>query len=481
MHRFRGLRLPRISYLTDLEGDAGTWQRYVQISEVLEEGPDGSVHVKAGCHFVFGGDAVDHKSGSRQVLTELLSLRKRFPDQVHLLLGNRDINKLRLLVELGDKHLEAQPLRTHPGVYWLRDKPPHSVLTEAEVASNSAVTRLQWILRHTMGAADAFEACRDELNRNRAPAGLTSDTSGESGVSDEDVLESFRSMLLPGGLMFEYLQHGRVAVRIGTALFVHAGLPRSGSTWKPGWVPTWRDAGPHTEGLPLDVWIQALEDLRAGALSQCEAAHNEGCWGTSAWSTSGGYLCEQPGSALMQYGMRDMPDGSRQPSVVYNGWLNEEEYQPLQPDAATLAWLREGGVTHILTGHLPHGDAPLVIRLAEDLWAVLADTTYGSAVQWPHDAAATDDCTRARSAKAPGRGKSLCEVQLDEAGELRVHGFLSNGQPFEARQADRALGLSTTDRWRVKGRVGSKLLLCRNVRWDFENRFGDEADTELVN
>ena len=84
MHRFRGLRLPRISYLTDLEGDAGTWQRYVQISEVLEEGPDGSVHVKAGCHFVFGGDAVDHKSGSRQVLTELLSLRKRFPDQVHL-------------------------------------------------------------------------------------------------------------------------------------------------------------------------------------------------------------------------------------------------------------------------------------------------------------------------------------------------------------------------------------------------------------
>jgi hypothetical protein len=81
------------------------------------------------------------------------------------------------------------------------------------------------------------------------------------------------------------------------------------------------------------------------------------------------------------------------------------------------------------------------------LWAVLADTTYGSAVQRPHDAAATVDCTPARSAKAPGRGKSLCEVQCDEAGELRVHGVLSNGQPFEARQADRALGLPTAGHW----------------------------------
>jgi hypothetical protein len=226
----------------------------------------------------------------------------------------------------------------------------------------------------------------------------------------------------------------------------------------------------------MDSWIDALEELRAAALSQCEAAHNEG-WGANAWSTEGGYCHEQPGAALMQYGMRDMADGTRQPSVIYNGWLSEDGYQPLQPDSATLTWLREGGVTHILTGHLPHGDAPLILRLADDLWAVSADTTYGHATTWPDSEAAVDCTTPARS--APGRGKSVCEVLLDDAGEFRVHGLLSNGERFEAKQADRTLGLATTDGWRVKARVGSKLLLCRNARWDFENRLADEANTEL--
>ena len=76
----------------------------------------------------------------------------------------------------------------------------------------------------------------------------------------------------------------------------------------------------------------------------------------------------------------------------------------------------------------------------------------------------------ARSAKAPGRGKSLCEVQCDEAGELRVHGVLSNGQPFEARQADRALGLSTADHWlssraaRSTSRASARSQRCCGLR-----------------
>ena len=100
-----------------------------------------------------------------------------------------------------------------------------------------------------------------------------------------------------------------------------------------------------------------------------------------------------------------------------------------------------------------------------------------AATTWPDSEAAIDCTTPARS--APGRGKSVCEVLLDEAGEFRVHGLLSNGERFEAKQADRTLGLATTDGWRVKARVGSKLLLCRNARWDFENRLADEANTEL--
>merc|ERR1712224_729865 len=84
-----------------------------------------------------------------------------------------------------------------------------------------------------------------------------------------------------------------------------------------------------------------------------------------AWSMKGqgGYVHSQPGSALLQYAMRDMPDGTRQPSVVYNGWLGDD-YQPIQADDKTLEWLHAGGVRQIVSGHLPHGDAPLVLRVA---------------------------------------------------------------------------------------------------------------------
>ncbi|CAE8722866.1 unnamed protein product [Polarella glacialis] len=465
-----------IGYVTDIEGDAVWWRRYVELSEVLHLHPDdGIVRLADGAHFVFGGDAVDHKPGSLRVLQDLLDLKRRYPERVHLLLGNRDICKLRLWVELGELHGEQAPLRSHPGVYWHRASRPCQVLSDAELSASdsaAAAVRLHWILKHTMGASQAFESRRAEL----------SGSCGEQQVGDDEVVRSFRDSVMPGGAMFEYLRCGKLAVRLGSTLFLHAGLPRQGSTWRPGWVPGWEDpAAPDREGLPLTLWIEALEDLRAAALAECEAAHTAGRCVSRAWSTEGGYCHEQPGSALLQYGMRDMPSGERQPSVIYNGWLSEDLYQPMQPDDATLVWLREGGVRHVVTGHLPHGDAPLFLPLAEDIFAVSADTSFAGSVQWPSVPLASE--APVVSGEGPTRGQSVCEVLVDElSGALRVHGVLSQGVAFEATSpGDSALGRETTDGWRVKGRVGDgELLLCRNVKWDFENRIAHESDVELV-
>lgn len=482
-----------VAYVSDLEGDIQFWRRYVAVSKVLFPQPDGTVGLKEGAHFVFGGDAVDHRPGDLEVLEELLALKRRYPDRVHFILGNRDINKLRLATELSDWHRAALPLADHPGVYWHSAGAPPKVLSEEELKADTAAARLRWILKHTMGARWAFEARRTELLRRKQGHGSTD---GPCEVSDEEVVSNFIEAASPGGLLFDYISQGRLALKLGRLLFVHAGLPRSSGQWQPGWVPGWQVPDEESRsGVPIPEWLEALEELRKAAVLECEEAVGKEPKVKSAdaaWALKGGYVHSQPGSALMQYAMRDMPGGSRQPSAVYNGWLEDDSYLPMKPDEATLSWLRGGGVSCVLSGHLPHGDAPLVMRLAEDVVAVTGDTSFASEVIWadggaaaaPDDVAQTPAAARTPPLEPASRGASYSEILLKPDGSFAVSGVLSNGQPFSADSVDPVLGRSTADGWIVKGRLSegeeSKLVLCRNKGWDFWSRIADESEVELV-
>jgi hypothetical protein len=59
------------------------------------------------------GNAV---GGSIRVVNSLLALKRRYPDRVTLLLGNRDLNKMRLTSELAPSELapELLPLLDGP-------------------------------------------------------------------------------------------------------------------------------------------------------------------------------------------------------------------------------------------------------------------------------------------------------------------------------------------------------------------------------
>lgn len=110
-----------VGYVTDIEGNIDFWRRFCSLSEVIEDadGLDG-LRLHRGCHLVFGGDSVDKAAGDLRFLRSLLGLRRRHPDRVHLVLGNRDINKMRLLAELspGPHWLPADD---HPGVCGVRE------------------------------------------------------------------------------------------------------------------------------------------------------------------------------------------------------------------------------------------------------------------------------------------------------------------------------------------------------------------------
>jgi hypothetical protein len=121
----------KVGYFSDCEGQWNAWQRYVAMSQVLYLPSHCSettalvgsteldwklrlndttfatqeIQLRDDCHFVYGGDVCDRGNGDIRLLKDLMSLKERYPERVHFILGNRDVNKLRLPTMLHDKTL----------------------------------------------------------------------------------------------------------------------------------------------------------------------------------------------------------------------------------------------------------------------------------------------------------------------------------------------------------------------------------------
>ena len=137
-----------ITFLTDVEGDGHYFDRFIHRSKILgfrtihpTFGPYKKGNWNFGTHdasyfpydkevvflndpnnknsmLVYGGDIWDKGGADFYVIRQLLSLHSRYPKRVHFLMGNRDINKLRIVDELDFG--ETKRLPKHKGVYWLR-------------------------------------------------------------------------------------------------------------------------------------------------------------------------------------------------------------------------------------------------------------------------------------------------------------------------------------------------------------------------
>ena len=94
-----------------MEGNLDFWEKYIAASHVLDRlapadstttatvdadadaagvaGTRGVLTLRDGCQFVYGGDVCDRGKGDIRILSDLVALKERFPDRVHLILGNR--------------------------------------------------------------------------------------------------------------------------------------------------------------------------------------------------------------------------------------------------------------------------------------------------------------------------------------------------------------------------------------------------------
>ena len=224
--------------------------------------------------------AVDKGTGDIRFVRHMLQLKTAYPDRVHLIMGNRDCNKLRLHTELSEEGMRATA-EDASFPYWVPDKDrvTPAAACKAEGGSlESRADRLRWMLKHTMGADGAFDRRRAEL------ALLGGAGPGE--ITDDAVVESYLASVREGGWMLGYLESGQLAYSYGKTLFVHGAVTPDNIGWVPG-------AAHPSASLPL--WVDELNAWAAGQVAEYRAALQRP---QGAFSYT-----DRPGHGLMDYGV----------------------------------------------------------------------------------------------------------------------------------------------------------------------------------
>ena len=447
---------------------------------------------------VYGGDIWDKGGADLYVIRQLLSLHRRYPNRVHFIMGNRDINKLRIIDELGSScttavtadHHHPRLLSMHKGVYWLRgtglrgDPEKYSeattmtTTTAAAAATETAAERLKWMLRSTMGSPDAFELRRQELQRERLammigqPAFPSSTQECSSGhnipiseeecklqtsssvISDDDVLTSYIQSCGPNSVMSEYLSNAKLMIRFGSVLFLHGAFPSiTANSFPRPWIDTRSDdkengcAGGHQT---FTEWLNDLNEFASDQITlwkkfgKTRQLYDE----EGFWSTKGGYSNSTTSGKLfgnlLQYGMNMLPDGSKNPSVVYSSWMKdgmprEDLISSNEKSIETL--FEKEGVQLILSGHQPVGDMPWPIQLSNNRWILPCDTSFSGDVRWTttdHCHSSAERVSLGRGSRPNGRGEIAVSETLitfcQNTGKLKsikINGYLSDGSHYE--------------------------------------------------
>ena len=387
---------PRLSYVSDVEGCPLYWEKYLEFNDnVVKRDPTtGKLYMpEEETSFVFGGDCFDRGAGDISFARDLVQLKKDYPDRVTLLLGNRDICKMKLTSEVppGDHEKpEDVPQPFFAGIYGT--VPTYKDWIEEKGLKPSSISKLKWLLACTMSCPESFEFRRQEL--------------GGDGITDEQVYESFMGSLRPGGAVYEYIHHGQLAAIIDGTLFVHGGISVDNVGFVPdaaqlkeqlfeGTVPPGRSLV--AEGRPAQDWVEALNEF---AKTQ-----------VAAWDRQPTYDAKgnRGGSALLAY-----PHRTSLPTT-YGVVCCRMARPALQyVDLKAVLYLNTSGVFRVLAGHMPTGDSPCVIQ-QPGLLSIIADTSYCDA----------------SGPNKNSRGKAIAEVLLYPDGRTRLRGRRKAGEPYD--------------------------------------------------
>jgi hypothetical protein len=406
---------------------------------------------------------------------QLVRLKKRHPDRVVLLVGNRDVNKMRLTSELHDTEMDLRSMAKGErccclcsedaganavcfvgiiaeileGPTWV-PKDKRTTLKKFLVgqlkgeeeqmdedtleAVNTKTNRLKWMLEHTMGAQGDFERRRAELKLRRE-VGDTME------VTDDEVVQSYADSVKEGGVLREFLLHGSLAFVAHQTLFVHGGIingDADASFSALGRVPD----EPSKRFDSVTEWV---DRLNAWYRSQVQEWIEHPTW-SEQHSTRGGndllnyVLPGYTGSVVM--GRHLVPSG-----------------MPTPVPQETASLLSESGIRRVVIGHTPHGNSPTVVKQPPQQDTCRADqssVTFEDVIMC--------DTSYSDPSAPDNRGSAACEVVVEPSGRVSVTGILEDGQriaydPEEDPWVGRFLRDGTMVKARVAGERGEDTVL----------------------
>jgi len=410
--------------------------------------------------------------GTVRVVRTLVALKRKYPDRVTLILGNRDLNKMRWTAQLAFEPNSFVPetgfamwaewnaLHRVDGPCWVADAEKRAGMTpaayyrkmiakskgcaasdvsEADVSQfDTVANRIRWHFKEMMGADGEFERRRAELTLlSEIQRGRDSAVE----ATEADVVCSTVESVQAGGFMREYLELGQLAHIHANCLYMHGGIVGGGCAEGEHAV----GALPQADAREDDVheWVRRLNDWKSaqigewirepnwsgrrdgGGSSGGESVGGGGGGGGTPWRTLDGYVLHGGGQELQDYGL--FTDNG--PTVVLGRHLQKTGMPMHVPDDAMLK-LNKAGIRRLILGHTPHGTCPTIIKsggpgmVEPGLMVVMADTSYS-------DMKAAD-C----------RGRAVSEVQLLDDGKVRVHGVLPDGKQLCYALPD---GIGATD------------------------------------
>lgn len=436
-----------IAYVSDVEGHWEFFCNFVSLSKGVSfrvgdgrgatTGESLDLDLADGWHFVFGGDSCDKGPGTLRFQEAMVRLKASYPDRVHLLLGNRDVNKMSLTSELDAlevaKFVEVPGERRSngswrvSGVEFLKKMAAkdqgldEDEVTEAMVEQwCTQASKLKYMFKYKMNSDGEFEYRRKELALQRAVA--------VSEVGDAEVASSYEACLGPGGCTREYLRSAQIGVLIGDALFVHAQI--IGNEFKPG-----KTRFADEQGVAWSIRVvpgreEPVQDIREWlVLLNAWAAEQVNDWQEHpVWRVPFEGKRTRGGARLLDYGTAS----SAWPTVVYCRWLTKASMPMAYPEDLS-KYLKDQDVRYVVVGHTPHGTAPTVIQ-SGGVTIIMGDTSFSemNAIE--------------PAFKGDNRGVAACSISFN-AGLCGVRGCSETGQIIDYRVAPEGVESDAIDKW----------------------------------
>jgi hypothetical protein len=315
----------KVVHVTDTEGDDVRFQDFLKNNPAVSLDGSGEIVIKTGYHFIFGGDVSDQGAYSLDHLELLVRAKKRYPERVTLIAGNRDTNKIRITKELLDENAWKKRLQ----------KAASDGIKPYTSAIDNQVNRLKWILSETMWSPRAFEYRREELQRRL-----------RTNISDESVVKSYLADNEVGGALLEYLKHAQLADVIDSTVYFHGASTRDSVGLVPGkgFIPKARD------------FVKQLNE-----------------WYTEQINS---FIDNKTADALIAYQEPHISSRLTNHASTIYGRHSDEAGNTHLPSQSTRDYYLEDGIEREVVGHTPQGGTGTGVRTKNSNFEVfIADSS----------------------------------------------------------------------------------------------------------